>query len=164
MWWARPASAAQSATRRRLRSRYTITVSSQSSASHQAAIVAATPTRLGPPRRRSGTALSNFSLSPALPKWAIEVRRPAMLNPFVAEVNVDLIRHDCQVVGGGDRRDAFELCLFEHPAGRVVRIAEQDHGRLRGGSFQALEIHDEPRPIVDERVLDQAAAGGRDKT
>src|SRR5713226_941273 len=188
MWWARLAWAAHSATRRRLRSRYTITVWSQSSDSHQAAIVAATPKRPGPPRRRSGTTLSNFSLSPTLPKWAIEVRRPAMLNPFVAEVSVtvrsaaapivsigmcvapgidevrvDLVRNDRQVVGGCDLRDAFELCSLEYPAGRVVRIAEQDHGRLRSGSFETFEVHYETDPIVDQRVFDQLAAGGCDK-
>src|SRR6202158_995147 len=53
-----------------------------------AASVPATPMRLGPPRRWAGNFSSNLSLRPALPKWAIEVRKPGMLNPLVADVSV----------------------------------------------------------------------------
>ena len=54
---------------------------------------------------------------------------------------VDLVGEDPAVVGRGDRRDALQLVAPEHRAGRVVRVAEDEHPGPGGeGAIDALEV------------------------
>ena len=72
---------------------------------------------------------------------------------------MDLVADDRQVVCGSDRRDRFELSPRQYSATRVVRVAEQDHGRVRSSSLQTFDVQHKPRPIVYQPVFNHAATG-----
>ena len=120
--------------------------------------------------------------SSAEPKCITAARRPAMLNPFVAEVivtvraaisgesvaigicvaawidevGVDLVAEDDEVALDGQVAERHQLLAGEDAAGRIVRVADhQDARRVIRHLTEILDIEHIARAVVPQPVLDQ---------
>ena len=88
-------------------------------------------------------------------QWDMRVAR-------IDDVGVDLVRHHDQVVADGECRHLLEFRPGEGAAGRVLRMAEDQHPRARiGRRLIRGKVEHPARAVVAHRVGDQPAAGVR---
>ncbi len=80
------------------------------------------------------------------------------LGIVVEKVLVDLVRDDDEVVRGRERGDPLDLRAGIHGARRVVRIAEENHGRSpRHGSLERIRVEPEVLLLAERHEPRHAA-------